>query len=395
MLQKLICLALVALVSGGALRQLGEAQAKTISERTAPVWATPSSPTLSSPTVTLTTRADAAGVAAVKQIRGLARRVASGSTDVDIVEEIATIARRNAGVSVFDKFLGRARNFPRNQWEHRLIPGIDPDASWRDLDIISVDLEGKTGEPTQIGLVEVSRREIGNELTIRLTPSNGESTPKATRLRLLDTSKEVSEAGAFSESSDYFSNFARDRVPLAFNHQGDLRGLMREWRGLGTPAEDRLFLVDKDIEWIDVENWARMFSFGDHNSLGDVHRRVMGESLAGQHVGVNDARGAARVLYRLAEENEDMPKTYGELVQFQMAWRAHRKEFTKLQRERLEAAIELDIRELTEVFEREFASLNPGTHIKVRRHVTAWARRLQNGGQSLLSDYRARVHAPE
>ncbi len=302
----------------------------------------------------LVSRVQAGVGGALGDIAYLARRVVRGSTPASAVPgEIAQIAQRSAKASVFDEISQLAKQLPDEEWRPRLIHGLDPDTPWRDLDIVSVDLEGIIGEPTQIGLVQISRRELGNEITIRMTPSSGESTKKATRLRLLDSTKEVSEAAAFGESLSLFKTFSEGRVPLAFQHQGDLQGLMHEWSLLENPGRIGIYVVEPEIEWIDVANWGRMFAFGTKNNLGALHWRVVEESLSGAHVGVNDARGAARVLFRLAEDHPEMPATYGELVKHQVAWRKFRGQVEELQEARLETAIEAEALRLTDAFEEE------------------------------------------
>lgn len=344
-----LCVLPVALIGLFGLQQLGGAGAGAIAGKTT---AQASASATSAPT--LTSLAEAAGASAMSRVAKLARKAAKGGQRVNVSEAVQDIARQSARVSVHDEVTRRAADLPDELWKPRLIHGLDPHTSWRDLNIAAIDLEGKTGSPTQVGVVLVTLRELSHEVTLRITPNDGEATKKATRIRLLDGSKEVSEAGTFADSQQLFETFVRDRVPLAFSHQGDLQGLMKEWSQIDNPGAAHLYAVEPGVEWLDVEDWARMMSYGDGNKLKEVYARVTGKQLSGAHVGVNDARAAARILYTLAEENPSFPTTYGELIKHQLTWRQHRGDFERLLKERLQTAIDQDVEKLTALYHREY-----------------------------------------
>ncbi len=224
-------------------------------------------------------------------------------------------------VSIIEEISKLAKQLPDEVMIGKLIPGIDPNTPWRELPMVAMDVEGNKGSPTQFGLVAIDGAWIGDETTLHITPRSGDMTKVAVSARRLLSQAEPELPSKFESKLDEFTRLTAGRVPLAYQSANERAAIAAEIAVLSDLAPD-LHLADPGVAWIDAGLWVDVFPEykTPTPALGNVHFALELGQLDGAHIAVNDARAAAKVLFRLSERKEFRrfgPTTYEELIRFQ------------------------------------------------------------------------------
>lgn len=264
-----------------------------------------------------------------------------------------TSAAHGAIISIVDAVADLAAKLPTEAWQGRLAHGISPNANWRDLPLVGIDVEGKwfkkSGDayPAQIGVVRVEDGALVDERMFRITPRNGKMNYMAEKERLIDPRRaakwledpdnlSLASSPSFESIAEEFRSLTDGAVPVAFGAKWDKIGLAQEWAasGKGKPPS---FLRDH-VSWVDVHELLWTLSRSDEgNTLSDAHLRILEAPLEGAHTSTVDARGALKVLFGLGEL-PGAPQTYGDIVKYQIAIEQNLGELVKLAHKRLDAA---------------------------------------------------------
>lgn len=205
------------------------------------------------------------------------------------------------------------------------------DAQWIDLPIVLIDTETTGRDPAVDRIVEIGLiLGRGGEIVERRNWLVNPEMPIPEEVSKIHgiTDAEVADKPTFREIAGEIVEFLRGALPGAYNATFDRNFVFEEMRRakieLGASAPPAL---RHGVEWVDPLVWARQIQRDEKSkALGEVCARL-GIPLENAHRASDDAEAALRVLYILGQDQQ-VPRTYGGLVQEQRRLaRAQEEEF--------------------------------------------------------------------
>jgi len=197
-----------------------------------------------------------------------------------------------------------------------LVPGVDGDAAWHDLDIALLDVEttgrdASVDRVVELGIAVGRRGEIVARYNWLINPGIP-IPPEVTAIHHI-SDEMVADKPRFEQVADAIGAALQGCVPAAYNAPFDRAFVANEWARATRPP---VAALDRDVEWLDPLIWAREIQENERSrSLGDVAARL-GIALENAHRAQDDAEAALRVLYALGRDPR-VPTTYGAFVQEQ------------------------------------------------------------------------------